>query len=219
MRSSFRLPFVKWLAPPFGGAIVFVAGSSVALATTLTAGAVVRVPDNPLGGSPTCAALVAKHTALGSVNYPDAEVEPNIAVDPTNPQHLIGTVQQDRWNDGGANGLTNVVSTNGGASWSLAAGQPQFTICAGAQPGSPGYFDRATDPWVSFSKDGQVAYSISDSFNANGPAFGGASSIIVSRSTDGGSHWQTPVTAQLDTSPLELNDKESVAADPLVASD
>jgi hypothetical protein len=52
MRSSFRLPFAKWLAPPFGGAIVFVAGSSVALATTLTAGAVVRVPDNPLGGNP-----------------------------------------------------------------------------------------------------------------------------------------------------------------------
>ena len=94
MRSSSRLPFAKWLAPPIGAAIVLVAGSSVALATTLTAGAVVRVPDNPLGGSPTCAALVAKHTALGSVNYPDAEVEPNIAVDPTNPQHLIGSVQQ-----------------------------------------------------------------------------------------------------------------------------
>jgi hypothetical protein len=218
MRSSSRLPFAKWLAPPIGAAIVVVAGASVALATTLTAGAVVRVPDNPLGGSQTCAALVAKHTALGSVNYPDAEVEPNIAVDPTNPQHLIGSVQQDRWNDGGANGLTNVVSTNGGASWSLAAGQPQFSICAGAPSDSPGFFDRATDPWVSFSADGQVAYSISDSFNANGPAFGGASSIIISRSTDGGSHWQTPVTARLDTSTLVLNDKESVTGDPGVAS-
>ncbi len=218
MRSSFRLPFVKWLAPPFGGAIVFVAGSSVALATTLTAGAVVRVPDNPLGGSPTCAALVAKHTALGSVNYPDAEVEPYIAVDPTNPQHLIGSVQQDRWNDGGANGLSNAVSTDGGASWALAVGQPQFSICTGAPAGSPGFFDRATDPWVSFSADGTVAYSISDSFNANGPAFGGASSIIISRSTDGGSHWQTPVTARLDTSTQVLNDKESVTGDPLVAS-
>ena len=29
--------------------------------------------------------------------------------------------------------------------------------------------------------------------NANGPAFGGASSIIISRSTDGGNHWHTPV--------------------------
>jgi len=218
MRSSSRLPFAKWLAPPIGAAIVLVAGSSVALATTLAAGAVVRVPDNPLGGSPTCAALVAKHTALGSVNYPDAEVEPNIAVDPTNPLHLIGSVQQDRWNDGGANGLTNVVSTDGGASWALATGQPQFTICEGAPSGSPGFFDRATDPWVSFSADGQVAYSISDSFNANGPAFGGASSIIISRSIDGGSHWQTPVTARLDTSTQVLNDKESVTGDPSVAN-
>jgi hypothetical protein len=82
MRSRSRLPFAKWLAPPIGAAIVVVTASSVALATTLTAGAVVRVPDNPLGGNPACAALVAKHTALGSVNYPDAEVEPNIAVDP-----------------------------------------------------------------------------------------------------------------------------------------
>jgi hypothetical protein len=218
MRFRFRQPIVKWLAPPFGGAVVFVVGSSVAVAATLTAGSVVRVPDNPLGGNPTCAALVAKHTALGSVNYPDAEVEPNIAVDPTNPQHLIGSVQQDRWNDGGSNGLTNVVSTTGGASWSLAAAQPQFSICAGAPSGSPGFFDRATDPWVSFSADGAVAYSISDSFNANGPAFGGASSIIISRSIDGGNHWQTPVTARFDASTTVLNDKESVTGDPLVAN-
>ena len=63
-----------------------------------------------------------------------------------------------------------------------------------------------------------MAYSISDSFNANGPAFGGASSIIISRSTDGGNHWQTPVTARLDTSTQVLNDKESVTGDPLVAN-
>jgi hypothetical protein len=57
-------------------------------------------------------------------------------------------------------------------------------------------------------------YSISDSFNANGPAFGGASSIIISRSTDGGLTWQTPVTARLDTSTTVLNDNESVTAEP-----
>jgi hypothetical protein len=218
MRSNFRLPAAKWLVPPIGGAVAFIAGSSVALASTFVAGSVVRVPDNPLGGNQACAALVAEHTALGSRNFPDSEVEPQVAVDPTNPMHLIGSVQQDRWNDGGANGLTNVVSTNGGTSWSLAAGQPQFSICGGAQPGSAGFFDRATDPWVSFSADGAVAYSISDSFNANGPGFGGASSIIISRSTDGGNHWQTPVTARLDLSNAVLNDKESVTGDPLVAN-
>src|SRR5215471_21393472 len=112
MRTNFRLPAAKWLAPPVGGAVAFIAGSSLALASTLTAGAVVRVPDNPLGGGSTCAALVAQQQALGSVNFPDAEVEPYVDVDPTNPNHLIGTVQQDRWNDGGANGLTNVVSND-----------------------------------------------------------------------------------------------------------
>jgi hypothetical protein len=157
---------------------------------------------------------VAQQTALGSVNYPDAEVEPYIAVDPTNPNHLIASMQQDRWNDGGANGLTNAVSTDGGATWKLAATQPAFSICEGATQGAAGFFNRATDPWVSFSSDGKIAYSISDSFNANGPGFGGASSIIISRSTDGGNTWQTPVTARLDTSLTVLNDKESLTADP-----
>ena len=80
---------------------------------------------------------------------------------------------------------------------------------------SPDFFDRATDPWVSFSADGKIAYLISDSFNANGPAFGGASSIIVSRSTDGGVTWQAPVTARVDASTTVLNDKETVTADPI----
>jgi hypothetical protein len=181
----------------------------------LTAGSPVRVPDDPLGGSPACAAVVAKSTAAGSVNYPDAEVEPYVAADPVDPSHLIGVFQQDRWNDGGANGDIAAVSTNGGATWSLASTQPAFTTCEGAAPGSSGDFDRATDPWVSWSADGKTAYFISDSFDANGPAFGGASSIVVSRSTDGGNTWQTPVTARLDTSTTVLNDKESVTADPL----
>ena len=63
----------------------------------------------------------------------------------------------------------------------------------------------------------EIAYSISDSFNANGPGFGGASSIIISRSIDGGTTWQPPVTARLDTSTTVLNDKESVTADPVNA--
>ncbi|MGZ6125218.1 MAG: hypothetical protein ACXWLR_09685, partial [Myxococcales bacterium] len=35
----------------------------------------------------------------------DAEVEPGIAVDPADARHLIGIWQQDRWSNGGANGL------------------------------------------------------------------------------------------------------------------
>jgi hypothetical protein len=189
-------------------------GAAVAAAGPLTASTPVRVSDQPLGSASTCSALVAQQTAAGSVNYPDAEVEPYVAVDPTTPGHLIASVQQDRWNDGGSNGLTHVYSTDGGATWSLASTQPAFSICEGATTGTAGYLNRATDPWVSISSDGKIAYSISDSFNANGPAFGGASSIIISRSTDGGVTWQAPVSAEYDASTTVLNDKESLTADP-----
>ncbi len=205
-------PRRAWL---LGGVVVVaLAAAAVAGAAVLTAGTLVRVPDNPLAANAACAPLVAQQTAAGSINYADAEVEPYVAADPTNPMHLVGSVQQDRWNDGGSNGLTNVVSTDGGASWQLASSQPQFTRCEGASAGSPGDLNRATDPWVSFSSDGKIVYSISDSFNANGPAFGGASSIIISRSTDGGVTWQTPVTARFDASFTVLNDKETVTGDP-----
>ena len=199
-----------------GVSAVLIGGATVAVAGALTAGPPVRVADHPLAGaSAACAQSVARQTALGSVNYPDAEVEPYVVSDPVNPSHLVASFQQDRWNDGGANGLTNVVSVDGGATWQLASSQPRFTSCEGALPGSPGFFDRATDPWLSFSSDGKIVYSISDSFNADGPAFGGASSIIISRSTDGGHTWQTPVTARVDASTTVLNDKETVTADPV----
>jgi hypothetical protein len=215
MRSAYARRRVRL----FGGVVaIALAGAAVAAAATLTAGTPVQVTDNPLAAAAACAPLVAQQTAAGSVNYAGSEVEPYIAADPSNPAHLVASFQQDRWNDGGSNGLTNVVSTNGGLTWSLASSQPQFSKCAGAAPGSPGDFNRATDPWVSFSSDGSIVYSISDSFNANGPAFGGASSIVISRSTDGGMTWQTPVTARVDTSTTVLNDKESVTADATSAS-
>ena len=219
MISGLGQPALRLLKPAAVVTAAVVASVTTVFAGTFVAGTVVRVPDNPLGGSSACASLVAEQQALGSRNYPNAEVEPHVAVDPTNPRHLVGSMQQDRWNDGGSNGLTNVVSTDGGSTWALASKQPAFSMCEGAASGSAGFFNRATDPWISFSADGKVVYSISDSFNADGPGFGGASSIIVSRSLDGGTSWQAPVTARLDTSTQVLNDKESVTADPLLTGD
>ena len=206
---------VRVFGPAAVVAVVSLVGAATASANVFIANSPVQVADNPLAASAACAPLVAKSTAAGSKNYPDAEVEPYVASDPSNPSHLVASFQQDRWNDGGANGLINVVSQDGGRTWTLAATQPTFSICEGAAPGSAGYLDRATDPWTSFSSDGKIVYSISDSFNANGPAFGGASSIIISRSTDGGVNWQAPVTAIYTASNTALNDKESVTADSL----
>jgi hypothetical protein len=197
----------------FSCLVLALSGAAVAAASTFVAGNPVRVPDQPLASSAACAQDVAASLAAGSVNYPDAEVEPYVAADPAKPLHLIAGFQQDRWNDGGANGDVFVVSTDGGSSWQPASSQPKFTRCQGATAGSPGDLSRTTDPWVAFSSDGKIAYAIADSFNANGPAFGGASAILVSRSTDGGSTWQTPVTARYDASTTVLNDKEMVAGD------
>lgn len=200
-----------------GAAAAMALGASTVLAATFTSGTLTPVPDKPLAATTACAGLVAQQEAQGSVNFPDGEVEPFVAVNPTNSQNLIGVFQQDRWNDGGSNGLTTVVSTNGGTSWTLAAAQPQFSTCAGAASGSPGGLPRATDPWVSFAPDGS-AYQVSDSFVNNGPGFGGDSRILVSKSSDGGNHWGTPVVLLDTPKPDALNDKESVTADPTDAN-
>jgi hypothetical protein len=193
--------------------------STIAWAGTST-GTLVQAPDQPFPGtSAACDQLIAQQTALGSHNYPDAEVEPYVAADPANPQHLVASFQQDRWNDGGDNGNITDVSTDGGLTWKLASAQPAFTVCEGAAPGSSSFFNRASDAWVSYSADGNTVYQASLAFNADGPAFGGASSVQVSTSNDGGLTWNTPVAVRVDTSFTVLNDKESVTADPLNNSD
>src|SRR5690349_7466251 len=63
--------------------------------------------------------------------FPGTEVEPTGAVNPANPANVIAGWQQDRWNDGGANGTPIAYSFDGGATWSSPAVQPPFTRCAG----------------------------------------------------------------------------------------
>jgi hypothetical protein len=190
-----------------------VLGVSTAASAGVTAGTPVQAPDSPFPVTGACGAVIAQQTSLGSVNYPGAEVEPYVVADPANPEHLVATFQQDRWNDGGDNGNITVVSGNGGKSWTLASGQPAFTICQGAAQGSLSFFNRASDPWVSYSPDGKTVYQVSLAFNANGPGFGGASSVQVSASSDGGMTWNAPVAVRVDQSFTVLNDKESVTAD------
>jgi hypothetical protein len=185
-------------------------------ASALSAGTQVQAPDHPYGpaygSSAACDAQIAASQSAGSINYPDTEVEPSVAVDPTNPQHLVAAFQQDRWNDGGDNNDVAVLSTTGGSSWSLSSNQAAFTICSG------GTLDRASDPVVAFSSDGKTVYQSALAFNANGPAFGGTSSVQVSTSSDGGSTWNTPKVVEDDTSTTLLNDKEWITTDPSSAS-
>jgi hypothetical protein len=74
---------------------------------------------------------------------------------------------------------------------------------------APTPFERASDPWVTFSPDG-TAYQAALGFNN---VVNSENAIIVSRSTDGGRTWSQPTQVRRDTF-APGNDKESITADP-----
>ena len=88
--------------------------------------------------------------------YIGAEVEPHIAVDPLNANHLVGAWQQDRYQDGGSRGHAWGVSFDG-ASRGLAA---RFPIT----PARAARSRARRDPWATFAPDG-TAYQIALAFN------------------------------------------------------
>src|SRR5262245_2652793 len=161
------------------------------------------------------------------VVFYNSEVEPQLAVDPTNTAHAVAIWQQDRFRSvGGARALVVSVTYHAndtdldGAEWSPPAAIPGFnsTDSAGAA------FPRYTDPWVSFAPNGDV-YASACAIAPAGPVpVPGHTAVLVSKSTDGGFTWSTPITlidhqAPAGTDPLDLaNDKESVTADPTNSS-
>ena len=152
----------------------------------------------------------------GEVNWLNSELEPWVAVNPTDPSNIIGVYQQDRYTFGGARGLAASVSHDGGATWNVT--YPAFTACSGGTAANGGDYQRASDPWVTFSPDG-TAYFISLSLTFAGDVSQTGSAILVSKSTDGGDTWSDPVPlvrdiGNSDVAPYNFNDKESITADP-----
>lgn len=147
---------------------------------------------------------------LGIV-YGGAEVEPSVAVNPTNPANIVGVWQQDRSSTGGARGVATAASHDGGATWTRSAAPP-FSRCAGGNAANHGDYARASDPWVSFGADG-TAWQIALGLNGAWPLPDSSNAILVSRSIDGGANWSPPTVLIRDTGNY-LNDKESITADP-----
>jgi hypothetical protein len=155
-----------------------------------------------------------------SVNYLNAEVEPHVADDPTDPGTLAGAWQQDRWNDGGAHGNVHAYSTDGGATWT--ASSPRFSRCAGGTDASavqattgaprPSDYQRATDPWVSYGPDGRL-HAIALVFDNSTPR----NAVLAAYSDNDGATWSAPRELRFDN-PRALgnnfNDKETLTADP-----
>ena len=146
----------------------------------------------------------------GGTSFEDAEVEPYIAINPGNPSNLVGAWQQDRWSTGGAHGLVAGSSTDGGKTWKEHT--LPLSVCAGGTAANGGNYQRASDPWVSISPNGD-AYIISISFTGDTLQPGSSGGVLVSRSTDGGATWSDAATLIRDGAGA-FNDKESITADP-----
>src|SRR4051794_10136805 len=237
---------------PRGGAVVArlaircsaaaAAGIAVlaATGTAVAAPATVSADPSPYA-NPGCAALDASQVAdAGSLNYLNSEVEPQVAIDPTDPLHLIAVWQQDRWSDGGAHGLVAGYSTDGGATWRVSP-QP-FSACYHAAHPVGGYlnYQRASDPWVSIGpgtpgspSSGSTAYSVSLSFDQTpypGDPNARRNAVGAAVSYDNGASWtnvqpiiadpcevgSVPAPGYVCNNPRAyvFNDKESVTADP-----
>jgi hypothetical protein len=145
--------------------------------------------------------------AQSGSNFPGIEVEPSIAVDPQDPLHLVGAWQQDRWSNGGANAIGTAVSFDGGATWTR--GAPRLSRCAGGDASNGGDYDRVSDPWITFAADG-TAFLSALAFDPTTAH----STIVASRSTDGGLSWSDPTVLRTDSDADVTNDKESITADP-----
>jgi BNR repeat-like domain/Repeat of unknown function (DUF5648) len=148
---------------------------------------------------------------LNGTLYTNSEVEPYLAINPMNPQNLIGVFQQDRWSNGASRGNATRFSFDGGLTWEQRV--VPFSRCAGGTPANNGDYERSTDPWVTYSPNG-TAHQIALSTGGNVLQPGSVSAMLVSRSTDGGRTWTTPLPLIVDVGPDFFNDKETITADP-----
>jgi hypothetical protein len=155
--------------------------------------------------APGCTSLPA-----ANVVYRNGEVEPRIAVDPRDPDHLVGVWQQDRISTGAAAALLTGASFDGGRTWTRS--MPAFTHCSGGTSAAGTAFQRASDPWLSIAPDGTV-HQIGIALSGINFTASSDNAVLATRSSDGGRTWSTPVILRRDGGGA-FNDKESLTADP-----
>jgi len=145
--------------------------------------------------------------------YTDTAAEPYLVLNPNSPSNLIAAWQQNRWSDGGSQGLNLAASFDGGMTWTLT--NAAFSRCTGGNAGNAGDYARASDVWLTFASG--AAYALSLSFTGGILQPGSSSAMLVARSADGGMTWSVPTTLIKDGA-TAFNDKGSITADPTNSS-
>jgi BNR/Asp-box repeat len=202
--------------------VVVAAAVATVAATAATApGATTYTPGSIVTASTPASPFVDPCPAQAEnppdqVNYKDTEVEPLVAVNPTNQDNVLGVYQQDRWSDGGAHGLLAATSFTGGSSYNDHS-WAEFSACSIDDPSetTAEHLPRATDPWVSFDSAGrayQIGLSIIDG------SLTGESALSTSVSDDGGVSWSSPSQIIRIPGGVAFLDKQSITADPYNAN-
>jgi hypothetical protein len=196
--------------PVVGCSLIFL-GVGPALAGPYTTGPVIQASGtSPF--DPTCGLL-----AEGGTVFFDSEVEPWVDVSPVDSDIVVGIWQQDRWSNGGARGNVAGVSVDGGATWDLLT-FPGVTDCTG------GDFDRASDPWLSFSPNGDlhVMHLVLDIATLPGRPGGFGPNGMMAQKIPAAAFSDGVVDESEVTDPIliafddrgDLHDKNSMTADP-----
>ena len=185
-----------------GCALVLAASASGLAKSSAPSSTLVQVsgpPPSPLAG--------CSNAGQTGRNFPDAEVEPQVAVHGNN---MIAMWHQDRWSNGGGHGIGVGVSSNGGKTW--ADSTLPMDTCAPGTPGSLSFYQRNSDPWVSFGPDG-TAYASALAFNNTD----NQNAVAVASSTTGGTSWDNvqPIQGSIFTTFQASTDKNSTTADPV----
>ena len=138
---------------------------------------------------------------------PDTQTEPDIAIDPGNPQIITADFQQGRNGPfGGSADPGYATSQDGGRTWA-AGNLPLLTTAVG------GPFQLASDAAVAFGPDGSD-YAQTIPFDETDARSG----VAVQRSTDGGISFGPPSLVVDDNNVNIFNDKNWIAVDTFPGS-
>jgi BNR repeat-like domain len=129
-----------------------------------------------------------------------AQAEPHIARSPANPDFLAATFQEGRFTDGGAVDCGYSITSDGGLSWSRAL-IPNLTQTTG------GPYYRDTDPVAGVDLSGNV-YLCTEA--ATDPNFD-TGIVLISKSTDGGQTFGSPVVVYSPPNGTVFPDKDWMA--------
>ncbi|HLZ22766.1 MAG TPA: sialidase family protein [Ktedonobacterales bacterium] len=125
------------------------------------------------------------------------EVEPDSFA---NGSTIVTAFQAGRFSDGGSSNIGWATSINGGATWTSGF-LPGITRYAG------GTWERVSDPSVAYDSTHQVWIIASLTLGSTVP-----NAVIVSRSTDGGLTWSSPVTVSIASGTAHY-DKDWIVCD------